>query len=163
MYLLAHAAVVINCPQHVTFAYTANLENFPAWFPGVLLVKASNDLPFDSVGKQYQEEFAAPMRGRRSVKIKVVDAVYPSKIVTEGTLANILPRMEISFRQTAPGTCEVDWRMFSRRTTGLTRWLLLPIARRLMTLRARKGIQRLKLLLEGKLAAVLTSQSETGK
>lgn len=153
MYLLAQAAVVINCPQHVAFAYAANLENFPSWFPGVLLVTASNDLPFDSVGKLYREEFQAPMRGRRSVMVQVVDAASPSRIVTEGTLASILPRMEIGFRETAPGACEVDWRMFSRRSTGLTRWLLLPIARRLMTLRARQGVQRLKLRLEAQQAA----------
>lgn len=148
MYLLAQVAVAIECPQHVTFAYAANLENFPAWFPGVLLMTAGDDLPFDAVGKLYREEFVLPMRGRRSLLVEVVDAVAPCRIVTEGRLAHILPRMEIAVRPTAPGACVVEWRMFSRTSSGLARWILLPLARRLMTLRGRRGLRRLKLQLE---------------
>lgn len=148
MYLLAQAAVVIDCQRQLVFDYAANLENFPAWFPGVLRVTAADDLPFDAVGKRYREEFAVPMRGRRSVTLQVVDARSPCRIVTEGALASLQPRMEIECRETVPGTCTVVWQMFSRRTSGPARWILLPLARRVMARRAREGLQRLKLLLE---------------
>ena len=148
MTLLAQAAVTVECPQRVAFAFAANLENFAAWFPGVLRITPANDLPFDSVGKRYREEFEVPMRGRRSVDIRVVEVAAPFRIVTEGTLASVLPRMEITFRQTSPGACEVAWRMVSRRTSGLSRFIVLPLARRLMTRRARQGLQSLKRRLE---------------
>ncbi|WOB09859.1 SRPBCC family protein [Piscinibacter gummiphilus] len=148
MYLLAQAAVVVECPQRVAFDYAANLVNFPAWFPGVLRMTTTDGLPFDTVGKQYREEFAQPMRGRGVVAIRVVEVEPGTRIVTEGTLASVLPRMEIVCRQTAPGACEVVWRMFSRRTTGWSRFIVLPLARRLMTRRARQGLQVLKQHLE---------------
>ena len=154
MYLLAQADVAIDCPQRVAFDFAANLENFPAWFPGVLHVDAANDLPFDSVGKRYRESFEAPMRARRSVDIRVVEVASPSRIVTEGTLASVLPRMEIVFRPTSPGACTVEWRMWSRRTSGLSRFIVLPLARRLMTRRARQGLQALKRRLESPAAAL---------
>jgi hypothetical protein len=140
--------VTIECPQRVAFDYAANLENFAAWFPGVVRISPANGLPFDSVGKRYREEFTAPLRGRHSVDIRVVEIVVPSRIVTEGSLASVLPRMEITFRQTAPGACEVVWRMFSRRASGLSRFIVLPLARRLMTQRARQGLHGLKRRLE---------------
>lgn len=149
MYLLAQADVAIACPSRVAFDYAANLENFPAWFPGVLRVTTTDGLPFDTVGKQYREEFAQPMRGRGFVAIRVVEVEPGTRIVSEGTLASVLPRMEIVCRQTAPGVCEVRWRMFSRRTSGWSRFIVLPLARRVMTRRARRGLQVLKRHLEG--------------
>jgi hypothetical protein len=149
MYLLAQAAVAIACPQRVAFDYAANLENFPTWFPGVLRVTATDGLPFDTVGKQYREEFAQPLQGRGVVAIRVVEVEAGARIVTEGTLASVLPRMEIVCRETAPGECEVRWRMFSRRTAGWSRFIVLPLARRLMTRRAREGLRALKRHLEG--------------
>ena len=143
MYLLAHTVSLIDCPRHVAFNYAANLENFSEWFPGVIQITAANDLPFSTVGKQYLETVAVPLRGRRQVLLQVVEVTIPSKIVTEGTLPTVLPRMEIEFREAGPDKCEVDWRMFSRTTSVVARWTLLPLARHLMTKRARAGMQRL--------------------
>jgi hypothetical protein len=148
MYQLAHATTRIDCPRSVAFAYAANLENFAEWFPGVIAMTVANDLPFDAVGKQYRETVAVPLRGQRRVLLRVVDAAMPSKLVTEGELPTLLPRMEIEFRDAGPTSCEVDWRMFSRASSGFARWTLLPLARRLMTRRARAGVQRLKAHLE---------------
>lgn len=148
MYLLAHATTRIACPRDAAFHYAANLENFAQWFPGVIEMTAADGLPFDAVGKRYREIVAVPWRGRRPVLLRVVEVTRPSRIVTEGTLATVLPRMEIGFRDAGPGQCDVDWRMFSRTTSGFARWTILPLARRLMTRRAQAGMRRLKHRLE---------------
>ena len=149
MYLLAHTTTLIECPRHVAFDYAADLENFAEWFPGVIRMTAANDLPFDAVGKQYRETVAVPWRGQHAVLLRVVDVAPPFRIVTEGALPRILPRMEIEFREAGPGMCEVDWRMFSRTTSAFERWTILPLTRRLMASRARAGVRRLKNRLEG--------------
>lgn len=148
MYLLAQAALPIECPRQLAFDYAANLENFPAWFPGVLRVTAANDLAFESVGKLYREHVNLPLRGQRSVVLRVVEVTPTARIVTEGTLPTLLPRMEIEFRETGAASCVVDWRMFSRTTSRLGRWVILPLARRLMTRRAQAGLRCLKRHLE---------------
>lgn len=148
MYLLAHATTRIDCPRDVAFDYAANLENFAEWFPGVIEMAAADPLAFDTVGKQYHETVAVPGRGRRQVVIRVVEVRPPHRIATEGTLPTVLPRMEIEFRDTGPGQCEVDWRMFSRTTRGVGRWVILPLARHLMARRAQAGVRRLKSRLE---------------
>jgi hypothetical protein len=154
MYLLAHTTTFIECPRELAFRYAANLENFAEWFPGVIRVAAANDLPFDARGKQYRETVAVPLRGQRPVSLQVVDVAAPARIVTEGSLPTLLPRMEIVFREAGPGRCEVDWQMHSRSTSGLARWTLLPLARHLMTQRARAAMQRLKTRLESPRARV---------
>lgn len=148
MYLLAHTATFIQCPREAAFNYAANLENFAQWFPGVAGMAADNDLPFDAVGKQYREALDVPLRGRRSVLLRVVEVKTPSRIVTEAALPTVLPRMEIDFREAGADRCEVDWRMFSRTAGGVGRWTILPLARRLMARRAAAGLRRLRLRLE---------------
>lgn len=148
MYLLAHASTTIECPRDAAFGYAADLENFADWFPGVIRITATDKLPFDAVGKQYHETVAVPGRGERRVLLRVVEVTAPDRIVTEGALATVLPRMEIEFRDTGPGRCEADWRMFSRSTSVLARWTILPLVGRLMTRRARAGMRRLRERLE---------------
>ena len=139
MYLLADAAVVIACSGAEAFDYACDLENFAEWFPGVIGVVAHNDVAFGKPGREYRETVDVPLRGRRSVGIRVVDAEAPHRLVTEGDLAIVMPRMEIHIAQTSPQACTVRWRMFSRNRNALARTLVLPIARTVMTKRATRG------------------------
>jgi len=148
MYLLAESSVDIACPVEHAFAFAADLENFPHWFPGVVDVASNDALPVGTVGKHYREAVAMPLRGRRSVLIRVVEAAAPGRFATEGELHLLLPRMEMAFAARESGGCRVTWRMSSRRTQGWPRWTILPLARRVMTRRAGIGLLRLKRHLE---------------
>jgi hypothetical protein len=148
MYLLADAAVDIACSDAEAFDYVGDLENFAEWFPGVIEVVAHNDVAFSERGREYRETVDVPLRGRRSVGIRVVDAEAPQRLVTEGDLSIVMPRMEIQITQASPQLCTVHWRMFSRNTNALARLLVLPIARTVMTKRASTGLHRLKERLE---------------
>jgi Polyketide cyclase / dehydrase and lipid transport len=148
MYLLADAAIDIACPSTEAFDFACDLENFAEWFPGVIDVVAHNDVPFSERGREYHETVVVPLRGRRSVLIRVVDAEAPRWLVTEGDLSIVMPRMEIRITPSSPQRCIVHWRMFSRNTGALARLLVLPIARTVMTKRASAGLNRLKERLE---------------
>lgn len=148
MYLLADTAIDIDCPRQQAFDYAANLENFPHWFPAVIAMQAEDGLPFTAVGKQYRESVDLPLRGRRTVLVRVEEASSPARLVTEGSLALLLPRMEMTFDDQGTAACRVTWRMFSRNPRRWARWTVLPLARRTLARRARIGLQRLKLTLE---------------
>ena len=148
MYLLADAAIDITCPSTEAFAYACDLENFAVWFPGVLNVTAENDLPFDRRGREYRETVEIPLRGRRSVAIRVVDSEPPRCLVTEGDLPILLPRMEIRINRSGPDACTVHWRMLSRNDNAFVRAAVLPLARLVMAKRAATGLSRLKGQLE---------------
>ena len=148
MTLLAESSVDIACPIEHAFAFAADLENFPRWFPGVIDVASADALPPATVGKHYREEVAMPLRGRRSVSIRVVEAAAPRHLATEGALPLLLPRMEMAFEAREFGGCRVTWRMSSRTTQRWARWTILPLARRVMTRRAAIGLLRLKRHLE---------------
>lgn len=83
------------------------------------------------------------------MRIRVVEADSPYRLVTEGDLPLLLPRMEIEFEQIAENSCEVRWRMLSRNETVLVRFAVLPVARWLMRRRATAGLRNLKQRLEG--------------
>lgn len=148
MYPLADVAIDIACPSSEAFDFACELENFAEWFPGVIDVVADNDVPFFEPGRRYRETVFVPVRGRRSVLIRVVDADAPRWLVTEGDLSIVMPRMEIRITESSPGRCTVSWRMFSRNTGTLARLLVLPLARTVMRKRASTGITRLKQRLE---------------
>lgn len=150
MYLLAHSSIVIACPQQRAFDYAADLENFPQWFPGVLEITADDALPVATPGKQYRETVVVPMRGRQSVLIRVTESSRPHRLVTEGSLAVLRPRMEIGVECLGADVCRVSWRMASRNVRGWARFVVLPVARRVLTTRAEIGLRRLKGCLEVK-------------
>jgi hypothetical protein len=148
MYLLADAAVDIACTDAQAFDYACDLENFAEWFPGVLEIVAHNDVAFAERGREYRETVDVPLRGRRSVVIRVVEADAPNRLVTDGDLSIVMPRMEIHISQSSPQVCTVRWRMLSRNRNILARLLVLSIARIVMTKRASTGLHRLKGRLE---------------
>ena len=149
MYLLASSVVTIACARTKTFEYAADLENFAHWFPGVIGIVAHDELSFATPGKQYVETVAVPLRGNRTVMIRVVDASTPMRVVTEGDLPLLLPRMEIEFQDVGGNSCEVRWRMLSRNENVLVRYTVLPLAGWLMGRRAATGLRNLKWILEG--------------
>lgn len=148
MYLLTHRTIDIACSEERAFRYAADLENFPAWFPGVVALTSEDALPFATLGKAYREVVVLPMRGRRTVSIRVIDVEAPKRLVTEGTLPMLLPRMELDLSRIDADACRVTWRMQSRSESVLVRWLVLPWARYVLTRRADAGLRRLKALLE---------------
>lgn len=148
MYQLASASIKVLYPADDTFYYATNLENFASWFPGVINICSEDDLPPCAIGKIYRETVAIPLRGQRSVEIRVVEARPPVLLVTEGTLPGLWPRMEIEVKALEPSLCEVHWRMRSRNQSLLARWTLLPCARSLMQRRAAAGLLKLKTILE---------------
>ena len=149
MRLLASSVVTIACSRTKAFDYAADLENFADWFPGVVGIVAHNELSFATAGKQYAETVAVPLRGKRTVLIRVVDASAPMRLVTEGDLPLLLPRMEIEFYDVGEESCEVRWRMLSRSEIFLVRFAVLPVARWVMGRRAMVGLRNLKQRLEG--------------
>jgi hypothetical protein len=148
MHLLASPVVTIACSSRKAFDYAANLENFIDWFPGVIGIVADNELPFATPGKQYVETVAVPLRGKRRARIWVVEADSPKRLVTEGDLPLLLPRMEIEVNDIGENSCEVRWRMLSRNEIVLVRFAVLPVARWLMGRRATAGLRNLKQRLE---------------
>jgi hypothetical protein len=147
MYLLASASVVVECPRHKAFEYVADLTRFAQWFPAVIEVQA-RDQTIATLGKVYEETISMPLRGRRSVMLRVVDVRMPSRFVTEGSLPLLLPRMEIDFEDVASTACRIQWRMLSRNSARLPRWTVLPLARLTLQKRAETAMRRLKRRLE---------------
>ncbi|MEV0293498.1 SRPBCC family protein [Nocardia sp. NPDC050710] len=144
MFSLASAAVIVELSRDKTFAYVADLENFAAWFPGVISVVALDGVPIAEPGKRYVETVPVPLFGTRQVQIQVVEAIPSQRLVTEGRLPLLLPRMEIEFRDAGPNCCEVHWRMFSRNESALARRTVLPAVRWVMGKRAKAGLRNLR-------------------
>ena len=148
MHLLAAATISVDCPRAKAFAYAADLENFGEWFPGVIAIVARDQLAFTTIDKQYSEQVTVPLRGTREVGLRVVDVDEPRRIVTEGDLALLLPRMEMEFCDAAAGSCVIHWRMFSRVQSAWLSRSAIPLAGLLMRRRARVGLRTLKPRLE---------------
>ena len=148
MHLLAEQTTTVACSAAAAFRYASNLEHFGEWFPGVIAIESANGLDHATPGKEYLETVTIPFRGTRKVKLTVKEAEPGKRLVTEGALAPLLPRMEILFHPAGAESCEVTWKMFSRNDGALARLALVPLARRVMTRRAAAGVARLKAKLE---------------
>lgn len=148
MYLLAAGTIEVECSMARTYDFASNLEYFPEWFPGVVAIVPGNDMPHGSPGKVYHEIVHVPLRGSRRVRVRVVQAEPPRSLITEGDLPALLPRMEIRVASLAENRCTLEWRMYSRRRSGWSRFFVLPLAARIMRRRVPHGLARLKALLE---------------
>ena len=157
MYLLASTGAVIPRRRQEVFDYVSDLTRFPEWFPGALEVRPRDALARATVGKQYEETVALPLRGLQQVLIRVVEADPPRRFVTEGSLALLMPRMEIDLEDAGAHACRVQWRMFSRNGALLPRWTVLPLARRATQLRADAAMGRLQKILGDTLAKAASS------
>ncbi len=146
-HLVSSRSIDIAAPADAVFAYAANLENFPNWFPGALSIQAMDSLDVDEVGKTYNETVALPFGRRTQVRIKVVNVQRPIEIATEGNYRVLLPRMEMTLHSLGEGRSRMEWKMYSRRT-GIMIRLLLPVFRRVVGKRSRVALVRLKALLE---------------
>lgn len=148
MHLLAEESVDIQCPIEVAYAYACDLRNFSQWFPGVIEIVAEDDLDLTAAGKSYLETVSVPLRGHRKVRIIVKEAQPGSFFVTEGSLRPLLPRMQIRFSTSGRVSSSVNWRMYSLSQSLLVRATLIPLARRVMSARAKKAMRSLKANLE---------------
>ena len=161
MHLLAEKSVHIHRPVLEVFGYVSNMENFGEWFPGVISIKSHNALAHGELGKEYLETVRVPLRGRRKITLQVRQASSPHFFATEGRLLPLLPRMEITLDATAMNSCELTWRIFSISHNLWVRYLVLPLARRVMDKRASLGVAALKGRMEGGAAVLRPDQAST--
>ena len=145
--LLASRSIEIAAPINAVYTYAANLENFPAWFPGVLSIRAIDSRSIYEVGKSYEEIVSVPFRRSAKVRIDVVEANQPEYLVTEGDYAPLLPRMEMHFQVVGENQTLMEWRMYSRRR-GLLTGLLLVVLSIVLKSRSRYALIELKNIVE---------------
>ncbi len=149
-HLLASADVVVDCSPDVAYRYAIDLDRFGDWFPGVQAICAADTLAVDEPGKTYLETVAIPLRGTRSVCVVLKTREPHRHFATEAEFPPLLPRMEMDFAAVEPQRCRVRWRMYSRSRRRWFRWLLLPLARRVMQRRATRAMTLLGRQLDGR-------------
>lgn len=148
MILLAKTETKIQSSAQEAYQLLVNMERFGEWFPDVITIKSVNELAHGEVGKTYLETVSIPLIGNRKIKLRVAEAIRNQRIVTEGNLIPILPRMDIFIAELNEHEILVKWSMFSRSPNKLVQLLLLPSVKRLMQQRADIASVRLKQLLE---------------
>lgn len=144
---LAQGSVEIDRPVAETFAYVSNLENFPAWFPGVVSISSLDTLEHGQVGKRYRETVRMPFGRTGTIDIEVKEASAGERLRTEGG-GLVLARMSVDFAALSEGQTRVEWRMVSRNQRWWFRWLVMPLLRRVMSRRAIDGLRKLRENLE---------------
>ena len=146
--LLAQGSVEIRRSRRDVFAYVSNMENFSAWFPGVVSVRAHDDqLDHGQVGKRYRETVRVSFGRTSTIDLEVKEAHPGARLITEGG-GKLLPRMTVDFAALSDGETRVNWQMVTRNRRWWFRWLVVPLVRRVMVGRARKGLRRLRVELE---------------
>ena len=75
--------------------------------------------------------------------IRVEEFVPGQRLVTEGDLAPVWPRMQIEVRAREATCCELSWQMHSRSPRAALR-LLSPLLRRVMQRRADRAMKQLQ-------------------
>lgn len=113
---LARVGTVIEAPVEQVYAYVTNMENYGAWFPGVVGIRSANNLPHCSVGKQYIETLQLP-EGEVELVIDVDQSIPQQLYITKGNLPSVLPQMTMQFSTLEDGSCRFDLSYHSRNET----------------------------------------------
>ena len=149
MHLLTEKTVHIHRPVLAVFEYVSNMEKFGEWFPGVISIESANTLRHGQQGKQYLETVSVPLKGTRKITLEVREVRGHHFFATEGRFAPLMPRMEIALTETETNSCALTWRMFSRNNNLFVKYIVLPLAGRVMDKRAAVGVAALKKRMEG--------------
>lgn len=148
MNLISEVEISIDRVNTDVFNYVSNMENFGAWFPGVISITSNNEESHGVVGKKYLETVKIPLVGFKKIPITVVGSKQGEFFVTEGDFSPLFPRMEIEIKCIDKMSSKMSWRMYSRNNNRMAKMLLLPLAKSVMQKRAEVGIKRLKANLE---------------
>lgn len=143
MIALARAEALLASSAAEVFAYVADLRHFGDWFPGVLAIEAAHPGGEPGAEAHYRETVRLPLRGTTQVAIRVREFVPGQRLITEGDLAPVWPRMQIELRSLETQRCELDWQMQSRSDRTSIR-LLSPLLRRVMQRRADAAVMQLQ-------------------
>ena len=146
--ILADETMSIASPISTVFAFLSNHENYSRWYPGAMAVTSADGLPPGTVGKVYQETLRLPSGRDRIFDIKVVESRAPALFMTEGTLAPLLPRMEMGLTARSPHETVLNLKFFSRNQSVLGRFLIGALVRRVVRRQSQAGLRKLKALLE---------------
>lgn len=143
MIALARAQAQLARSAAEVFAYVADLRHFGGWFPGVLAIEARHPGGEPGPDAVYRETVRLPLRGATAVGIRVREFVPGQRLVTEGDLAPVWPRMQIEVRAQAADRCALSWQMHSRSHRASIR-LLSPLLRRVMQRRGDAAMTQLQ-------------------
>jgi hypothetical protein len=145
---LIDETVSINCPISKLFEFVSDHENYVRWYPGVVAVTSADGLAPGTVGKVYNEILRLPSGRRRAFDIRVVETNAPGLFATEGTLAPLLPRMEVRLTEMSKEETTLNLRFFSRSQSPVGRLLIGTLAPRAIRPQTQAALLKLKSILE---------------
>jgi uncharacterized membrane protein len=146
--ILADETLSILRPISSVFGFLSDHENYIRWYPGVVSVTSVDRLPVGTIGKLYRETLQLPSGRQRDFDIKVIESRKPEVFITEGTLAPIFPRMEIRLTAVSTDETVLRLRFLSRSQSALGRLMIRTLVRRAVQRQTRRGLAKLKRLLE---------------
>lgn len=145
---LADETLSILRPISDVFAFLSDHENYVRWYPGVVAVTSADHLPPGTVGKLYSETLRLPSGRQRIFNIRVIESRPPGIFMTEGTLAPIFPRMEIRLTAKSADETVLNLKFLSRNQSAPGRFMIRAFVRHAVQRQTRRGLLKLKLLLE---------------
>ena len=145
---LADETLSIIRPIADVFAFLSDHENYARWYPGVVAVTSTDRLPPGTVGKLYSETLRLPSGRQRIFEIRVIKSRTPDIFMTEGTLAPIFPRMEIRLTTKSADETVLNLKFLSRNQSAFGRFMIRALVRPAVQRQTRRGLSKLKLLLE---------------
>ncbi len=146
--ILLDRTLTINRSIDYVFDFISNHENYAKWYPGVISVRASNELPHGIVAKQYEEVLRLPTGRNRKIRIEVVEAKSPVLFVTEGEFPPLHPRMTFGLSADGDTTTQIRWTFESRSQSLFGRFVVNTLLRPAMLKQSAVASRNLKSILE---------------
>lgn len=113
MILLAEKTITLNYAVAEAFYYLTNMENYGAWFPGVIQIESADQQAHATVGKRYQERLELP-DGEVSLIIEVKECLSDAVFYTEGELHPLFPAMKMQFQSVDETTTQFHLSYYTR-------------------------------------------------
>ena len=146
--LLVEQSVLIARPIGDVFDVVSNHENYRRWFPNVVSITTADGLPHGVVGKIYQERIRLPNGRPKDIAIRVVESQSPHSFATEGDVAVLQPRMEISLAVVSSAQTRLDLSFYSRNPSSLGRIVVAVLMKGALAKSFGRGLEQLRTLLD---------------
>lgn len=146
--ILVDKTLSIDSPIATVFGFLSNHENYIKWFPGVVAIESSDNLPHGTVGKIYAEILRMPTGRNRTIAIRVQESQPPVLFVMEASFAPLHPRTEIQLSEKSENETILSWRFLSRSQSLVGRLLIRILVKNKLARQSEAGLLTLKEMLE---------------
>lgn len=148
MLQLTTLEIIIRSPVSAVYSYMIDHTNYKNWYPQIISVTPTDNLPTGVPGKSYLEKIRISKSRCTEFIVEIKEATTDKAYAMEAEWQPLMTRLEVDFTTLSRNETRINLSFFSRSQNFWIRLLARTIIKRLLQRQTATGLNNLKAILE---------------